>query len=473
MTKGGQASQGVALIVNASSDDVNLPKYDSTIGNATGQSKRKRKPWRNKTMDRGFQAYIGLDWADEGHQGSLQEAGSERIEHFELKQTPQAIQEWVGQLRKRFGNGKLAVALEQKRGALIYSLMKYEIFVIFPLNTTAVKSYRKALRASGAKDDVSDSEIQLDFLQKHMERLRRWNAEPVVTRQLRFLVESRRKLVDQATAVSNRVTALLKEYYPAALQMVAEVKSRLGCAFLKRWPSLPALKRAKPEQLKKFYHKHNCRGSRIIRDRITVAAAAQPLIQEQQMIRTYRLLLLAEVAQLKALMAAVEQLDQEIEKVFNHHPDAEIYRSFPAAGAALAPRLAAAMGEDRSKFDSATGLLNLTGVAPVTIHSGKSRIVAFRLGAPKFQRQTFIEFARISTHLSTWAQTDYLAYRARGNSHQAAIRRIAYKWIRILYRCWKDRIPYDEARYMVARANRHGNTSASQNQITKKQKEYS
>jgi transposase len=332
--------------------------------------------------------------------------------------------------------------------------MKYEIFVIFPLNTTAVKNYRKALRASGAKDDVSDADIQLEFLQKHLDRLRRWDPESVRTRQLRFLVESRRNQVDEATAVSNRITALLKEFYPAALQMVGQLKTALACDFLKRWPNLPALRRVKPEQLKKFYHRHNCRSSQNIDERIALSATAQPLIQEKEMIRTYSLLLASQVEQMKVLMTGIERLEKEIARVFADHQDAEIYNSFPAAGAALAPRLAAAMGEDRTKFDNAAAILNLTGVAPVTIRSGKSKIVAFRLGAPKFQRQTFIEFARVSIQFSAWARQDYLAYRAKGNTHQAAIRRIAYKWIRIIYRCWKNRTPYDEATYMAARATR-------------------
>lgn len=407
-----------------------------------------------------YRAYLGLDWADQAHQGSLQEVGSMEVERFAVQQKPEAIQEWVGQLRARFGAGKIAVAVEQKRGALIYSLMKYEIFVIFPLNTTAVKNYRKALRASGAKDDVSDADIQLEFLKKHLDRLRKWEPESVTTRQLRFLVESRRNQVDEATAVSNRITALLKEFYPAALQMVGQLKTALACDFLKRWPNLPALQRAGSEQLKKFYHRHNCRSSRNINERIALAAAAQPLIQEKEMICTYSLLLTSQVEQMKVLMAGIQRLEREIERVFANHQDADIYNSFPAAGPALAPRLAAALGEDRAKFDSAVAVLNLTGVAPVTIRSGKSKIVAFRLGAPKFQRQTFLEFARISIQYSVWARQDYLAYRAKGNTHQAAIRRIAYKWIRIIYRCWKNRTPYDEATYMAARATRSTNARA-------------
>jgi transposase len=405
-------------------------------------------------MEEEFRAYVAMDWADQAHQVSLQEAGATETERFAIQQKPEAIQEWVGKLRQRFGSGRIAVAVEQKRGALIYCLMKYELFVIFPLNTTAVKNYRKALRASGAKDDISDADLQLVFLKNHLSRLRRWQPESAMTRQLKFLVESRRELVDQATAVSNRITALLKEYYPTALQMVGKLNTALACDFLKRWPNLTALKRAGARRLRRFHTQHNCRSSRKIEERIELAATALPLIQEEEMIRTYSLMLEGCVDQLKVLLLSIERLEQEIQRVFSCHPDAAIYNSLPAAGAALAPRLAAALGGDRTKFDDATAILNLTGVAPITIRSGKSKVVAFRFAAPKFQRQTFIEFARVSIPYCAWAREDYKNYRAQGNNHQAAIRRIAYKWIRIIFRCWKNGIPYDEARYLAARAAR-------------------
>jgi Transposase/Transposase IS116/IS110/IS902 family len=402
-------------------------------------------------MESKFVAYVGLDWADRSHRGSMKVSGSELVERFGIVQKPQAIQQWVGELRKRFGSGKIAVALEQKRGALIYGLMKYNNIVIFPLNTTAVKNYRKALRASGAKDDRSDADLQLEFLEKHISHLRRWEPEDVRTRQLRFLVESRRKLVDQATALSNQITAQLKESYPVALEIVGTPKTLLACDFLSKWPNLRSLNRAKAEKVKTFFHKHNSRSAAKIANRLELVSSASELLNEKEMIVTYSLMLKALVNQLRVILTSIKFFEVRIEQIFASHPDQAIYKSFAAAGAALAPRLAVAFGEDRSKFENAAAVLNFTGIAPITKQSGKSRTVSFRFVAPKFQRQTFIEFSRISTQFCSWARLDYLAYRKRGSSHQAAIRRIAYKWIRIMFRCWKNRIAYDEQIYLAAR----------------------
>jgi hypothetical protein len=95
------------------------------------------------------------------------------------------------------------------------------------------------------------------------------------------------------------------------------------------------------------------------------------------------------------------------------------------------------------------------GVAPVTERSGNKSWVHWRFACPTFLRQTFIEWVGQTIPRSFWAKAFYDSCRARGKRHQAALRALAFKWIRILYRCWVDRVPYDEARYLLALQKRH------------------
>ena len=107
-----------------------------------------------------------------------------------------------------------------------------------------------------------------------------------------------------------------------------------------------------------------------------------------------------------------------------------------------------AFGTDRERYQDAQEIQEYSGIAPVTERSGKSWRVHWRWSAPTFLRQTFHEFARLSIQKSAWARAYYELKREQGKGHHAAIRALAFKWIRILYRCWKDRTPYDEARYI-------------------------
>ena len=154
------------------------------------------------------------------------------------------------------------------------------------------------------------------------------------------------------------------------------------------------------------------------------------------------------VRQLKQFDVTISEFDDEIAKQFAVHPDADIFRSPPGAGNALAPRLLAAFGSDRERFASAEEVQCVSGIAPVTKRSGKSCRVRRRFACNKFLRQTFHEFAEQARKWSSWSKAYYRSLRDRGHRHHAALRSLAFKWIRILFRCWKDRKPYDEQRYV-------------------------
>nr|RNJ64660.1 MAG: hypothetical protein EDM05_35325 [Leptolyngbya sp. IPPAS B-1204] len=156
------------------------------------------------------------------------------------------------------------------------------------------------------------------------------------------------------------------------------------------------------------------------------------------------------IGQLKPLLVRLTELTLKIDRCFTALPDADWFAALPGAGEHLAPRLLAAFGEDRSRFDNAQQMMCYFGIAPVKESSGKKNWVHWRWSCPIFLRQTFVEWANQSRHHCAWAQAYYRMQRAKGNSHPAAMRSLAFKWIRILFRCWKNREAYDEAKYVAA-----------------------
>ncbi len=369
--------------------------------------------------------YIGVDWGDERHSVHLQAEGGSTIEHFELEQKPDVLHDWVAQLRQRAGGRKVAIAIEQRKGA------------------------------SGAKDDPADSELLLDLLSKHRDKLRAWIPDTVQVRKLQLLCEQRRKMVNQRVALTNRLTSLLKQYFPQALDWVGDITSIQCCEFLINWPDLAALQRVRKSTLEKFYRDHNCRKASVIEERIRQISGACPLTSDPAIVEPLSLSVQTYATQLRSLIRAIEEFDKRIAYLFTQLPDHALFDSFPGAGAVCAPRLAAAFGSDRSRWDSAVQLQSHSGIAPVTERSGKALWVHHRLACPKFIKQTFHEFADQSIRFSQWARAYYDQQRGRGNDHHAALRALAYKWIRILFRCWKDRKPYDEQNYIQS-LRRHG-----------------
>src|SRR5438093_5119907 len=178
-------------------------------------------------------AFVGLDWADQKHVVTLQEANSDQRQCFTLDQAPEALQNWIQLLRHRFAGRPVAIAVEQKRGALIYALalMHVDFLHLYPVNPQTLSQFRKAFYPSGAKDDPIDADLLLEILMTHRQHLRVWIPDDVLTRSIQLLTEDRRHLVDERTALTNQLTAALKTYFPQALNSGPSLAPRLLAAF--------------------------------------------------------------------------------------------------------------------------------------------------------------------------------------------------------------------------------------------------
>lgn len=396
-----------------------------------------------------FAAWIGIDWGDSKHDYCLQAAGATMRESGVLAHRPEAIAEWVTALQRRFP-GRIAVCLEIAKGPLVHALQRYPALVLFPVNPATLAKYREAFTPSGAKDDPSDAELALDLLLRHGDKVRPLCLESDPLRILAGLVEERRRLVDDRTRITNRLTGALKDYYPQALEWFADKDTALFCDFLSRWPTLPHVKRARRTVLVAFFREHHVRRTDLIETRIAAIRAAGSLTDDPAVIRPRQLLVQALVAQLRVSLQGIGQFDREIAAIAPTLPDYALFADLPGAGEAMAPRLLVAFGERRERYAGAAALQQYAGVAPVVERSGNKCWVHWRMHCPTFLRQTFIEWAGTTISRSFWAGAFYRQQRAKGSSHHAALRALAFKWIRILYRCWQDRTPYDEARYLLA-----------------------
>ena len=184
------------------------------------------------------------------------------IERSTLEQTPEALADWANTLRTRFPNRKIAVALEQARGALLAGLSQYEHIVPFPVNPKSLARFREALYPSRSKDDLVDADLLLELLAKHRDHLRAWQPDTVETRQLALLNEQRRQFVDHRTGLTNQLLAHLKAIFPQAMKLLGQdLSSPMATDFLKKWPTLQDVQKVKPAVLRKFYYGHNSRSA--------------------------------------------------------------------------------------------------------------------------------------------------------------------------------------------------------------------
>lgn len=395
-------------------------------------------------------ALIAIDWADQKHDIALLPAGAERAEHLQLAHGPQDLVQWACGLRQRFAGRKIAVAVEQKRGALIHALMAYEFFVFYLVNPGTLANFRKAFKRSGAKSDPLDRDLLLELIQKHRDRLTRWQPDDVHTRHLDLLVQDRREAVNECTRLGEQLRATLKNYFPAMLDLAGNVTTVLACKLILKWPNFASLQRAKPQTLRTFFYAHNFRRPDILEQRLESVQAAAPLCKDVAIIGAGQLKAIRLARAILTLLPAIKQYDKEIARLFETHPDAPIFDSFPGAGPALAPRLLTAFGSQRDRWQHSLELATFSGIAAVIEGSGKRSVTHWRWACPKFVRQSLHEFAGISIRFCPWAKRFYQTQLNRGKGHHVAVRALAFKWIRILFRCWQDRSTYDPAKYAPA-----------------------
>jgi transposase len=407
----------------------------------------------NESPEPDFAALVGIDWGDREHVWCLQVKGSTQYEKGKLKNQPEAMAIWMSELCQRFPQQAIAVAIEKCRGAVILMLSRYEQLHLYPIAPQAAACFRQALHPSGATDDSRDAAALLEMLSQHREHLQRWTPDDELTRLVQGLVEERRRLVNEKTRVVNRLTAKLKMYFPQILEWV-DVDSKLGVALLQKWSTLEALQKAGAARLRTFFRKHHCRQAELIETRIRAIGRAVVLLRDRAVIQAQTAAVQVLVQLLSILQDGIAELEQQIEQAVKDHPDFAIFDSFPGAGAVLGPRLLAAFGSRRERYATAAEIQSLSGIAPVREQSGKKSWVHFRRGCPKFLRQSFHEWAGCSIPHCGWARAYYEKQRARKKDHQAAVRALAFKWIRIAFRCWKDRVVYDEQRYLASLAKR-------------------
>jgi hypothetical protein len=194
---------------------------------------------------------VGIDWADQSHAVYQRRWEDGQTQQLKISADPASVQAWLAELKAQLGpRQRVLVGFEHSRGALFEMLRTHSDWIdLYPLNPLTVCKYRQALFTSGAKDDPLDSQLIEELLYHHRDRLRSYAPLDSELRKLDLLCQQRRKAVDAATACKNELTSTLKVYYPLVLTLHEELDSILTLHFLKRWPTLEQLKKAKPETL--------------------------------------------------------------------------------------------------------------------------------------------------------------------------------------------------------------------------------
>lgn len=389
-------------------------------------------------------AFVGWDWARDHHDGVVVDGHGTVVEDFRIDDTAEGWQRAKERLARY---PDLAVAIETSSGAVVERLLEAG-FAVFPVNPKAAKRYRERKAPSGTKTDRLDAWSLADALRLDGHTWRPLKPDDPLTLELRLLCRDEIALIEQRTALICQLRAALHEYYPTALKAFDDWTARASWAFVERFATPRALAAAGKRQWEKFLHSHKLYHSKALyAKRLELFAAAEQFCGSVGMVNAKSLLAVTLAAQLRVLEDHLDRYRETIAELFGRHPDHDLFGSLPGVGEKLGPRLLTALGDDRARFDSAEGLQCYAGTAPVSYQSGQVRQSRVRRACQKGLRSTVHLWANLSRAACPWAETYYRKKRAEGKSHACALRCLGQRWLKILWKMWQTRTPYDAERH--------------------------
>ena len=392
--------------------------------------------------------YVGLDWADTHHDVEVLDEAGKRVgvrrfphSHDGLNQLKQFV------LGIATSPEQLACIVETNHGLLITFLLEAGI-PVYPVNPKTANHLRKA---AGAKTDQIDAHLLAKMGRLDLGELRRLEPDSAIVQELKTLTRDQDALIQTQTRLVNQLTACLKEYYPAALQLFAKVQQRSTLVFLQAYPTPQAAQAASLEEISATLRSGKHTNPTQVAPKIFEELHRPHLVASPVIVRAKSRLMLSLVKQLLVVIEDIASYDKEISPLFLTHNDQEIWSSLPRAAKRLAPRLLAEWGDDRTRYVDAGSVQALAGTAPVPFQSGNYAKAHKRFACLKPLRNALHQFAWQSTLQEGWAREYYQRKRAEGKTHSMAVRSLANVWVRIIYRMWVSKTAYQTATFEAAK----------------------
>jgi len=393
--------------------------------------------------------FTGVGWAAETHAVCVMDAGGKIVAGFTIEHSADGIAALIRRLARHGDPGDMPVAIERPNGRLVDLLLEAGHPVV-PVKPNAIRAWRDGEVLSGAKPGAGDAAVIAEYLRLRQHKLKAAAPYPEETKALRTVVRARDDLAGMRVAATSQLSALLDAHWPGARAIFADVESPVSLEFLTRYPTPASARHLGEKRMAAFCVKHGYSGRRTAAQLLARLHRAPAGATGQALTEALRDAVLAAAGVLAALNASVKSLDRSTAAHLGEHPDSAIFTSLPRPGQVNAAQVLAGWGDCRPACEHPGSVAALAGCTPVTRAPGKYRAVHFRWACNKRFRTAVTTFAGNSRHASPWAAKIYNGARASGKDHPHAIRILARAWIRVIWRCWIDRTPYDPAKHRAA-----------------------
>ena len=406
--------------------------------------------------------FVGDDWAQDHHDVEVMDGSGRRLAKARLPEGMAGMTRLHAMIGQALGDAveddavEVKIGIETDRGPWVQALVAAG-YLVYPVNPLQAARFRERLAVSGAKSDAADAHMLADMVRTDSHQLRRIAGDSVEAEAVKVVTRMHKTLIWERTRATQRLRHALREYFPAALEAFEDLDAADTLELLAKAPDPGAAARLSINQISAVLHRARRR------DIPAKAAAIQAVLRGEQLgqpavvTAAYATTVRALVALLGTLNEQVKILHGQVETHFGEHPDAEIILSQPGLGVILGARVLAEFGDDHDRYACAKARKNYAATSPITRASGKKRTVAARFVHNDRLVDALMTQAFTSLSNSPGARAYYDRQRARGASHNAALRQLANRLVGILHGCLKTGTLYNE----TTAWSHHLNTAAA------------
>ncbi|HET7736076.1 MAG TPA: IS110 family transposase [Nocardioidaceae bacterium] len=393
--------------------------------------------------------FLGDDWAEAHHDIELQDERGRVLKRRRLPEGVAGLTQLHALIADHLGDDaepeSVLVGIETDRGGWVHALIAAG-YTVYAINPKQAARYRERLSGSGAKSDPGDAHVLAEIVRQDREHHRVVAGDSVQAEVVKTVARTHQTMIWTRQRQANQLRSMLREFYPAALEAFGEdLAGRDALAILAVAPTPTAGRALSSSRIVSVLRKAGRQRNLQTRaEEIATVLRAEHLGLSDALTEAYGLSVRSLVAVLTTMVAQAAALEGEVERCFGQHPDAEIITSQPGLGVVLGARVLAEFGDDKDRFANAKSRRNYAGTSPITKTSGKSKVVLARYARNKRLADALHQQAFAALTASSGARTFYDQQRARGATHNQALRTLSNRLVGILDGCLRHRVSYDE-----------------------------
>jgi transposase len=307
---------------------------------------------------------------------------------------------------------------------------------VYAINPMAASRYRDRHQVSGAKSDPGDAKVLADLVRTDRHNHREVAGDTELAEAIKILARAHQRMVWARGRQANQLRSVLREFYPAALDVFEDLSSADAVAVLGVAPTPVLGRQLSWSKIKKTLERGGRRRNLDEKAAEVFEGLRTPQLKAPQLVaEAFGSTVASTVAIVSSMNAEITRLQDELERRFECHPDAEILRSLPGLGSVLGARVLAEFGDDPTRYADARARRNYAGMAPITRASGTRRVVLARVARNKRPADGMYLWAFCSLQASHGARAFYDRQRTAGKTHHQALRALGNRWVGIVHGC--------------------------------------